>query len=114
MEWEKTDLEEGRGAEHEYERSEPRTKSQQSEAERKSASANTEEDDGEYEFNKADGYKSDLDDKDYPEANPNVALLRPELHHHTILETGNSSSSIWRWGSKATSNDATKFFQRVM
>jgi hypothetical protein len=57
------------------------------------------------------------EDKDHSEANLEAAFSHPRLRHHDIdyvLEPGNNSSRFWRWGPSATSEDAAKFFQRVL
>ena len=114
---EETDFEEGRGEKYEYKRREPRSKSQQSGAEQRSASGNREQDDEEHIVNKDEGCTRTSEDKDHLEANPEVACSHPRLRHHDIdcvLEPGNSLSRFWRWGPSATSEDAAKFFQRVL
>jgi len=116
-ELEENDYEEGRGERYEYERGGTKTKSQQGGAEQRSASGNTEQGDEEHEVNKEEGRKSNLEGKDLSEANLEVAFTHPSLRHHGIdskLKSGNSSSQFWRWGPSATSNDAAKFFQRVV
>jgi len=113
---EENDYEEERGEVYEYKGGETRTKSQQSRAEQRSVSGNTEQGDDEHEVNKEEGRKSNLE-KDHSEANLEVAFSHPSLRHHdidSILKSGNSSSQFWRWGPSATSNDAAKFFQRVV
>jgi hypothetical protein len=114
---EENDYEEGRGEVYEYERGETRTKSQQGVAEQRSASGNTEQGDEEHEVNKEEGRKSTLEEKNHSEANLEVAFSHPSLRYHdidSILKSDNSSSQFWRWGPSATSNDAAKFFQRVV
>ncbi|KAF4627551.1 hypothetical protein G7Y89_g10607 [Cudoniella acicularis] len=91
---EENDLEEGGGGKYEYKRREPRTKSEQSGAEQRSASGNREQDNEEHKVNKDEGCTSNSEDK--------------------ALQPGNSSSRFWRWGPSATSDDAAKFFQRVL
>ena len=91
---EENDLEEGGGKEYEYKRREPRTKPEQSGAEQRSASGNREQDNEAYKVNKDEGYASNSEDK--------------------LLQPGNSSTRSWRWGPGATSDDAAKFFRRVL
>jgi hypothetical protein len=129
---EENDYEEGRGKVHDHQRrikkadtpreQQPtrRTKSQQSGAEQRSASGDTKQEDEEHEVTKEEGRKSYSEDKDHSKANPEVAFSHPRLRHHDIdfilksENPSNSSSQFWRWGPSATSNDAAKFFQRVL
>jgi hypothetical protein len=111
------DYEEGRGEVYEYERAETRTKSQQGGAEPRSPSGNTEQGDEEHEVNIEEGRKSPWEEGDHSEANLKVTFSHPSIRHHdidSIFKSGNSSSQFWRWGPNATSNDAVKFFQRVV
>ena len=78
----KTILKKGEGK-YEYKRSEPRTKSQHSGAEQRSASGNTEQDDEEHEVNEEEGHKSNLEDEDYSEANPEVLN-----QYHVLVMSG--------------------------
>jgi hypothetical protein len=91
---EENDLEGGRVGKYEYKRREPRTRSEQSGAEQRSVSGNRAQDNEEHEVNNDEGYTSNSEDK--------------------VLQLGNSSSLFWRWGPSATSDDAVKFFQRVL
>ena len=114
---EENDYEEGRREVYEYKRGETRTKSQQGGAEQRSASGNTEQGDKEHEVSKEEGRKSTLEEKDHSEANLEVAFSPPSLRYYdidSISKSGNRSSQFWRWGPSATSNDAAKFFQRVV
>jgi hypothetical protein len=115
---EETNFEEGKGEKYEEKRREPRAKSQQSGAEQRSASGSREQQDKEEHIvNKDEERTRTSEDKDHSEANLEVAFSHPTLRHHDIdcvLEPGNSSSRFWRWGPSATSNDAAKFFQRVV
>jgi hypothetical protein len=59
----------------------------------------TEQGDEEHEVSNEEGRKSNLEEKDYSEANLEVAFLHPSLRHHdvdSILKSGNSSSQFWR------------------
>ena len=113
---EETDFAEGRGG-YEDMRRESRAKSQQSGVEQRSANGNREQDDEEHIANRDERRTCTSEDKDHSEANLEVVLPHPRLRHHNIdcvLEGGNSSSRFWRWGPSATSEDAAKFFQRVL
>jgi hypothetical protein len=114
---EEIDFEEGRGEKYGDKRREPRAKSQQSGAGQRSAGGNREQDDAEHIVNKEEGRTRTSEEKDHSEANLEVALSHPRLRHHDIdclLAPGNTSSRFWRWGPSATSEDAAKFFQRVL
>lgn len=114
---EEINFEAGRGEKYGDKRRGLRAKSQQSGAGQRSASGNREQDDAEHIVNKEEGRTCTSEEKDYSEANLEVALSHPRLHHHDIdclLAPGNSSSRFWRWGPSATSEDAAKFFQRVL
>jgi hypothetical protein len=94
-ELEENDYEEGRGEIYKYERGETRTKSQQGGAELRSASGNTEHGNIEYEVNKEEARKTNLEEKDHSEANLEVEFSYPSLRRYdidSILKSGNSSS----------------------
>ena len=55
--------------------------------------------------------------EDYSEVNPEVVLSYPRLHDigtNCVSEPDRNASRLWRWGPCATSEDAAKFFQRVL
>jgi hypothetical protein len=113
---EENDLEEGRRGMFGYGRREPGTKSQRG-AEQKFASGNRAQDDEEHTANKDEGRTSNSEDREYSEANLEGAFSHPRWRYHDIdctLQPGNSLSWSWRWESGATSDDAAKFFQRVV
>lgn len=114
---EENDFEEGREKGYKDKRGETRAKSQQGGAEQRSSRGNIEQGDEEHEVNKEEGRKNNLEEKEHSEANLEIAFSQPSLCHHnidSILRSGNSSSQFWRWGPSATSNDAAKFFRRVV
>ncbi|PVH68593.1 hypothetical protein DL98DRAFT_522666 [Cadophora sp. DSE1049] len=114
---EKTDFEEGGEKEYEDKRREHKVKSQQSGAGQRSASGNREQNDKEHIINKDERRMRTSEDKDYSEGNLEAALSQPRLRHYDIdcvLDPGNSLSRYWCWGPSATSEDAAKFFQRVL
>jgi hypothetical protein len=90
------------------------TKSQQDQKEQISTSGNLEQGYREHTVNK-EGRKSTIEE--HSVANLEVDFLHPNLRHNnigSILKSGNSSYQPWRWGPSATSNDAAKFFRRVV
>jgi hypothetical protein len=114
---EENDLEEGSGGMSGYGRREPGTKSQHSGAEQKFASGNTAQDDEEHTANTDEGRMSNSEDRECSEANLEGAFSHSRWRHHDIdcaLQPSNSLSWPWRWGPSATSDDAAKFFQRVV
>jgi hypothetical protein len=113
---EENDLEEGRGEMFEYGKREPGIKTQQSGAEQRSASGNRAQDE-KHRANKDEGRTSNSKDREYSEANLEGTFSHPRWRHYDIdctLQPGKCLSWSWRWGPGATSDDAAKFFQRVL
>jgi len=111
------DLDDGRGGMFEYGRREPGITSQQSGAEPKFASGTRAQDDEGHTGNKDEGCTSNSEEREYSEANLEGTFSCPRWRHHDIdckLQPSNGSSRFWRWGPSATSEDAVKFFQRVL
>ena len=110
---EQTNLEDGEAGKEKYKGRESKAKSQQSRANQRSASGNWEQDVQEHIINKDARRALASEDEDHSETN----LLHPRLCHQDVdcaLQQGNSSSRLWRWGPSATSEDAAKFFRRVL
>lgn len=106
------------------EQSAHRTKSQQRGAERKSASGHTDQDDkerevareGESKRNSQDEGNSDSGEERKTE--PMISLRKLPIHDIDSIRTSQTHTSnsprFWRWGPNATSEDAAKFFRRVI
>lgn len=108
---EETDFEEGRGERFEDKRRETRARSQQSGAEQRSASGNREQDCEEHVVSEDKERASASKGEVHSEANIEVAFSHPRVRHQDI---DCNASRFWRWGPYATSEDAAKFFQRVL
>lgn len=115
---EEDNLEEGNGERFEDKTREPRARSQQSGAEQSSACMNREQDCEEHVVNEDKEGTGTGTSKDevHSEANLKGALLHSSSRHQDmdcILIPGRNAS-FWRWGPHATSEDAAKFFRRVL
>ncbi|KAH9205433.1 hypothetical protein DL95DRAFT_470587 [Leptodontidium sp. 2 PMI_412] len=114
---EDTNFEEGGLEKHGDQRREPRAKSQQGGEEQKSTSGNREKNDQEHRVNRKEGHVRNSEGKHHSDAKLEVVFSHPRLRHRDIdcvSEPGCSPSRFWRWGPSATSEDAAKFFRRVV
>ncbi|KAJ5033155.1 uncharacterized protein L3040_008812 [Drepanopeziza brunnea f. sp. 'multigermtubi'] len=98
---------------------EPRARSQRSRAEQSSAACwNREQDCEEHGVaeDKEGNGTCTSNDGAYSEANLNAALLHSSSRHQDMdcIVSPGRNASLWRWGPYATSEDAAKFFRRVL
>lgn len=114
---ETTDFDEVRAGECEDNTEECRAGSEYSGTEGISAGGSGEQNGEENLVNNVERWRRSLEDKGYLEGDLEAAVSPPGSSHHDIdcvLDPSSSPSSLWRWGPGTTSEDAAKFFQRML